>query len=99
MFYIVKPFEVVQDVMYCVSVLMKVTKCQLFYNCKALNHVQQKKLVGCLAYKLNSLAVVLKRTIPIERPPLVGEVNANFLRIEGVAWSVQQIPRSLISVF
>jgi hypothetical protein len=26
-----------------------------------------------------------KRTIPIERPPLVGEVSANFLRIEGVA--------------
>jgi hypothetical protein len=27
--------------------------------------------------KLNSLAVVRKRTIPTERPPLVGEVSAN----------------------
>jgi hypothetical protein len=29
--------------------------------------------------------------IPTERPPLVGEVNANILRIEGVAWSAQRI--------
>jgi hypothetical protein len=28
--------------------------------------------------KLNSVAVVRKRTIPTERPPLVGEVSANF---------------------
>jgi hypothetical protein len=27
--------------------------------------------------KLNSVAVVLKRIIPTERPPLVGEVSAN----------------------
>jgi hypothetical protein len=27
--------------------------------------------------KLNSMAVVRKRTIPTERPPLVGEVSAN----------------------
>jgi hypothetical protein len=27
--------------------------------------------------KLNSVVVVLKRTIPTERPPLVGEVSAN----------------------
>jgi hypothetical protein len=26
----------------------------------------------------NSVALVRKRTIPTERPPLVGEVNANF---------------------
>jgi hypothetical protein len=31
----------------------------------------------------NSVAWVLERTIPIERPPLVGQVSANFLRIEG----------------
>jgi hypothetical protein len=31
----------------------------------------------------NSVALVRKRTIPTERPPLVGGVNANFLRIEG----------------
>jgi hypothetical protein len=28
--------------------------------------------------KQNSMAVVRKRTIQIERPPLVGEVSANF---------------------
>jgi hypothetical protein len=28
--------------------------------------------------KLNSVALVRKRTIPTEQPPLVGEVNANF---------------------
>jgi hypothetical protein len=27
---------------------------------------------------LNSVARVLERTVPTERPPLVGEVNANF---------------------
>jgi hypothetical protein len=34
--------------------------------------------------KKNSVASVCKRTIPTERPPLVSEVSANFLRIEGV---------------
>jgi hypothetical protein len=28
--------------------------------------------------KTNSVALVRKRTIPTERPPLVGEVSANF---------------------
>jgi hypothetical protein len=28
--------------------------------------------------KLNSVALFRKRTIPTERPPLVGEVSANF---------------------
>jgi hypothetical protein len=28
--------------------------------------------------KLNSVASVRERTIPTERPPLVGEVSANF---------------------
>jgi hypothetical protein len=42
--------------------------------------------------KLNPVALVHERTIPTERPPLVGEVSANFLRIEGVAWSAQRIP-------
>jgi hypothetical protein len=30
---------------------------------------------------------VRERTIPTERPPLVGEVIANFLWIEGATWS------------
>jgi hypothetical protein len=28
--------------------------------------------------KINSVVLVRKRTIPTERPPLVGEVSANF---------------------
>jgi hypothetical protein len=31
----------------------------------------------------NSVALVREKTILTERPPLVGEVSANFLRIEG----------------
>ena len=35
-----------------------------------------------LVKKKNSVALVRERTIPTERPPPVGEVSANFLRIE-----------------
>jgi hypothetical protein len=41
--------------------------------------------------KLISVVLVLERTIPTERLPLVGEVSANILRIESVAWSAQRI--------
>jgi hypothetical protein len=34
-----------------------------------------------------------------ERPPLLGEAVPTFLRIEGVAWSVQRIPPVVFSVF
>jgi hypothetical protein len=34
---------------------------------------------------------VHERTIPTERPPLVGEVIANFLRIEGATWSAWRV--------
>jgi hypothetical protein len=34
---------------------------------------------------------VRERTIPTERPPLVGEVIANFFRIEGATWSAWRI--------
>jgi hypothetical protein len=37
--------------------------------------------------KKNSMVRVREQTIPTERPPLVGEVIANFLRIEGATWS------------
>jgi hypothetical protein len=40
----------------------------------------------------NSVALVRERTIPTERPPLVGEVSANFCGERGVAWSVRRIP-------
>jgi hypothetical protein len=33
---------------------------------------------SCFPTKLNSVAWIRERTIPIERPPLVGEVSANF---------------------
>jgi hypothetical protein len=33
------------------------------------------------------MVCVRERTIPIERPPLVGEVIANILWIEGATWS------------
>jgi hypothetical protein len=41
------------------------------------------------------VALVRKRTIPTERPPLVGEVSANFSGLEGVAWSAQRIPTTV----
>jgi hypothetical protein len=46
----------------------------------------------------NSVASVRKRTIPTERPPLVSEVSANFLRIEGATWSAWQIPTAVFSL-
>jgi hypothetical protein len=49
--------------------------------------------------KKNSVVLVRKRTVPTDRPPHVGEVSANFLRIEGVAWSAQRIPTAIFSVF
>jgi hypothetical protein len=38
--------------------------------------------------KTYSMALVCEQTMPTERLPLVGQL----LRIEGVAWSAQQIP-------
>jgi hypothetical protein len=46
----------------------------------------------------NSVALARKQTISTELPRLVGEVSANFLRIEGVAWSAQWIPMAVFSV-
>jgi hypothetical protein len=47
----------------------------------------------------NSVASVRKRTIPTERPPLVSEVSANFLRIESATWSAWRIPTAVFSTF
>ena len=50
--------------------------------------------------KLNSVALVRERTIPTERPPPVGEVSANFLRLEGCHVVSATVPTAvLISVF
>jgi hypothetical protein len=43
--------------------------------------------------KTNSMVWVRERTIPTERPPLVDEVTANVLRIEGATRSAWRIPR------
>jgi hypothetical protein len=45
--------------------------------------------------KLISGALIRKRTIPTELPPLVGEVSANCLQVEGVAWPAQWIPTAV----
>jgi hypothetical protein len=38
-----------------------------------------------IIYRYNSVVLVHKRTIPTERPPLVGEGSANFFGYRGVA--------------
>jgi hypothetical protein len=49
--------------------------------------------------KTNSVALVRDRTIPTERPPLVGKVSANLLRIEGNSWTAWRIPTAVFSDF
>jgi hypothetical protein len=45
------------------------------------------------------MALVRERTIPTERPPLVGEsLVPIFGEYRGVAWSARQIPTAVISV-
>jgi hypothetical protein len=48
---------------------------------------------------LNSVAVVRKRTIPTERPLLVGEVSANLGGWRVLRGQRNEFPRLLISVF
>jgi hypothetical protein len=56
----------------------------------------QRKLPVMVIHKHTlslSMALIRERTMPTERPPLVGElVPTFFLRIEVVAWSAQRIP-------
>jgi hypothetical protein len=49
--------------------------------------------------KLNSVELVRERTMSTERPPIVVEINVNFLWKEGVAWSAQRIPTAVFSDF
>jgi hypothetical protein len=49
--------------------------------------------------KLNSVAIVRKRTIPTERPPLVGQVSANLCGLRVLRGQRNEFPRPLISVF
>jgi hypothetical protein len=64
---------------------------------KAKNGPQHHRILLIVSHELNwtSWLLVRTRTIPTERPPLVGEVSANFLRIKGVAWSAQRIPTAV----
>jgi hypothetical protein len=48
--------------------------------------------------ELNTVALVRKRTIPTERPPLVGEVSANFCGKRVLRGQSNEFPRPLISV-
>jgi hypothetical protein len=50
-------------------------------------------------YSYYSVAWVQVRTVPTERPPLVGEVTVNFLWIEGTTWSAWRIPTVVFSAF
>jgi hypothetical protein len=46
--------------------------------------------------QINSVALACERSIPTERPPLVGEVSANVLRIEernGSLWPYSRFSR------
>jgi hypothetical protein len=49
--------------------------------------------------KNNSVALVRKRTIPTERPPLVGEVSTNFSEERVSRGQRNESPRLLNSVF
>jgi hypothetical protein len=46
----------------------------------------------------NSVAIVRERTIQIERPPLVGVVNANICGQRGVPWSARRISMAVLSI-
>jgi hypothetical protein len=48
---------------------------------------------------LNFVAVVRKRTIPTERPPLVGEDSVNLFGWRVLRVQRNEFPRPLISVF
>jgi hypothetical protein len=56
-------------------------------------------LQGRTQVKLNSVALVRKRTMPTERPPLVDEVSANFCGLMVSRGQRNGTPRPLISIF
>jgi hypothetical protein len=57
--------------------------------------IKQTMIVINQRKKNNSVALVRKRIIPTQRPPLVGEVSAKLVRVEGVVWSAQRIPTAV----
>jgi hypothetical protein len=67
--------------------------------------VYTSTLIPALCYDIdvwninnNSVALVQERTTLIERPPLVGEISANFCG-EGATWSAWLIPTAAFSYF
>jgi hypothetical protein len=68
---------------------------------QAKTSVKQKRRLtfNGLKKKLNSVALVRKRTIPTERPPLVGEFSASLCEQRVLRGQRNAIPRPLISVF
>jgi hypothetical protein len=71
------------------------TRASYFYE----NEVARMAMYSTLKLKKNFMVWVRERTIPTERPPLVGEVIANFLRIDGATWPAWRIPTAVFSVF
>jgi hypothetical protein len=61
-------------------------------------HWSKSMITFCKQLK-NSVAWVRERTIPTKRPQLVGEVSANFLRIDGATRSAWRIPTAVFSAF
>jgi hypothetical protein len=47
--------------------------------------------------KKTSVASIRKQTMPTERPPLVGEISVNFLRIDGTTVRFPALPDFLRS--
>jgi hypothetical protein len=69
-----------------------VLKCIHFESNESVSEKQTKK-------KNNSMPFVCKRTIPTERPPLVGEVSASFCEYRLLRGQHNEFPWPLISVF
>jgi hypothetical protein len=69
--------NVVKD--YCVTQIWNLVKlCNFMKNILKVRVAKESRSIRQCKTKLNSVAVVHKRTKPTERPPLVGEVSANF---------------------
>jgi hypothetical protein len=88
---------------YCWFILSESDSKHWSENCSAVVYMMEilvltavTRLHGVISQKIalivNSVALVHERTIPTERPLLVGEVSANFCGWRGVRWSVRQIP-------
>jgi hypothetical protein len=63
-------------------ILLCILMVQIYgYDCRCKSTDNFRKIMMIVVHimsKLNSVALVHKQTIPTERPPLVGEVSANF---------------------